>query len=89
MTHSTKTLVAVAVAGPKNLTRISRMALPLTEKVLEQFARLVARKEPDRIYYIVAVDEATWGTRKKEVLYQWHVGEGFEHKDGWWVEAGE
>jgi len=78
-------LIAVAVAGPQRLTRIT-VALPRSAETLERFARAVARKQPGRIYYVVAVDEATWGSRRKDVLYTWHVGEGFAHEEGWWVE---
>ena len=80
-----KPLVAVAVSGKKNLTRITS-ARPLSEKTLEDFAKLVAGKRAGRIYYVVAVDEATWGQRQKVVLLRWHVGEGLTHKEGWWVE---
>ena len=39
-----KELVAVAVSGKRNVTRISSAA-PLNEDTLERFARLVARIE--------------------------------------------
>lgn len=77
-------LIAVAVAGPQRLTRVTQ-AWPHSAETLEHFARAVAGKEPGRTYYVVEVDEATWGQRRKDVLYSWHVGEGFAHEEGWWV----
>jgi hypothetical protein len=78
-------MIAVVVSGPKNLTRISG-AVPHSQKALDTFAALVAAKEPGRHYYVAAVDEQTWGTRRKELMYSWHVGEGFTHDQGWWVD---
>lgn len=81
-----KDMIAVAVVGPRNMTRVTQ-ALPHSRESLERFAEAVAGKEPGREYYVVSVDEATWGQRRKERLYRWHVGEGFRHDEGWWVDV--
>ncbi len=81
-----KVMIAVAVAGDKNLTRITNIR-PLCDGTMDQFAKIVARKQPDRLYYIVEVSERSRAQRKKgDPLYVWHVGDGFEHASGWWTE---
>lgn len=79
-----KRLYAVVVLGSRNLTRIS-VAYPMSTNLMSAFAKVVAGKAPGRSYYIAEVDHATWGSRQKEIVYTWHVGEGFKHSDGWWV----
>ena len=83
-------LVAVAVLGEQNLSRISsahRLPHVVTqvEQALEWASHIVARKQPGRIYYIVEVYERTWKKKPGDPLYVWHVGDGFEHHEGWWV----
>jgi len=79
-------LIAVAVLGEKNLTRITA-ASPYSKAMVQSFAKIVATKDPSRTYYVVTVDKATWGSRRKDPILIWHVGEGVEHAEGWWVEA--
>jgi len=81
-----KTMVAVAVAGGKNLTRITSLR-PLTDETLASFARTVAKKAPGRSYHVVEFSERGAQRKKGDPLYTWHVGEGFEHGDGWWTET--
>ncbi len=80
------TMVAVAVAGPSNLTKITGIK-PLSDETLASFARTVARKEPGRLYYVVECSEHGAQRKKGDPLYSWHVGDGFEHADGWWTET--
>ena len=72
-------MVHAAVMGPKNMTTLG-VAQPLTEEGLDSLARHVASKKPGRRYYVVTA------TTPKHILFKWHVGEGMDHKDGWWVE---
>ncbi len=81
-----ETMIAVAVAGDKNLTRITGIR-PLCSQTLDSFARSVAQKEAGRLYYVVEHSERGRQRKKGDPLYVWHVGDGFEHADGWWVEA--
>lgn len=76
---SAPTMVHLAVQGPKNITTIG-IALPEGDEALDRFAGMVADRKPGKRYYIVTA------TTPKQILYRWHVGEGMEHKDGWWVE---
>jgi len=82
----TNTMIAVAVAGEKNLTRITGIR-QLCDVTLDSFAKLVARKEPGRLYCVIECSERGAQRKKGEPLYAWHVGDGFEHKDGWWTET--
>ena len=81
-----KVMIAVAVAGDKNLTRITNIR-PLCDGTMDQFAKIVARKQSDRSYYIVEVSERGAQRKKGDPLYAWHVGEGLEHASGWWIET--
>jgi hypothetical protein len=81
------TQIAIVVAGQKNLTKITGNR-DLTENTLESFRKVVIRKDPSRSYYIFECFPS--GAQKKKkgaALYAWHVGEGFEHSEGWWVDA--
>lgn len=75
---------AVAVMGRRNFTRITP-AYPMNDALLDSFAARVAKSSPKATYYIVEVDLITHGRRWKYPVYRWHVGEGFEHKEGWWI----
>ena len=79
-------MIAVAVAGNKNLTRITGIR-PLCGQTLDSFAGSVAQKEAGRLYYVVECGERGSQRKKGDPLYVWHVGDGFQHADGWWVEA--
>lgn len=79
-------MVAVAVAGDRNLTRISG-SQPLSDRTLASFARTVAGKAPGKLYYVVEVSERGRQRKKGDPLYVWHVGEGFHHAEGWWTDA--
>ncbi len=81
-----KVMIAVAVAGDKNLTRITNIRL-LCDGTMDQFAKIVARKQPGRSYYLVEVSERGAQRKKGDPLYVWHVIEGFEHASGWWIET--
>jgi hypothetical protein len=83
---NTKTLVAVAVAGNKNLTKITGVR-PLSDETLTSFAKSVARREPGRIYYVVECSERGYQRKKGDPIYTWHVGDGFDHTEGWWTET--
>lgn len=83
---SNKQLVAVVVQGEQNDTRIT-YPQELNQAALDGLARLVAKKDPTRIYYVVAMTKRRRGFAKGDVLYVWHVGEGFEHHEGWWIDA--
>lgn len=83
-------LVAVVVVGKRNVTRIT-MARPLTKESLDSFARIIAKKAPDRTYLVVPISDTKHGLRQtpnREPYYRWHVGEGFEHHEGWWIDVG-
>ena len=81
-----ETYVAVSVVGPRNVTRIGPIR-PLCELTLDLFAKLVKKKRPGLTYYIHEYSEGGMQRRKHDPLYVWHVGEGFSHGDGWWVET--
>lgn len=82
----TITEVAVVVAGDKNLTRITGLR-PLNDATLASFAKVVARRDPGRLYYILEFSSRGMQRKKGDPLYVWHVGDGFEHTDGWWTET--
>jgi hypothetical protein len=82
----TATMVAVAVDGDRNLTRITGIR-PLCDATLESFAKAVARRTPDRNYYVVEFSERGTQRKKGDPLYFWHVGDGFYHAAGWWTET--
>jgi hypothetical protein len=87
MTTRQETLVAVAVQGDRNFTRITSPA-ELNDATLDKLAQVVARKAPGRVYQLVRIlNRKQW--EKGDTLFTWHVGEGFEHSEGWWVRAGE
>jgi len=75
----TQVMVHLAVQGPKNMTTIG-VALPEGDEALDRFAGMVADRKPGKRYYVVTA------TTPKQILYRWHIGEGMEHKDGWWIE---
>jgi hypothetical protein len=79
-------LVAVVVSGDRNDTRIT-YPTELTQSGLDWLAQVVAEKDPSRIYNVVAITKRRRGFAKGDVLYQWHVGEGFEHHEGWWIDV--
>lgn len=81
------TMVAIAVAGDRNLTRITGLR-QLSDATLDSFARAVAGKEPGRLYYVVECSERGRQRKKGDPLYVWHVGDGFRHANGWWTEVG-
>lgn len=78
--------VAVVVAGDKNLTRITGLR-PLNDETLASFGKAVARRAPGHLYYIIEFSERGIQRKKGVPLYVWHVGEGFDHTDGWWTET--
>lgn len=80
------TQIAVVVAGSRNLTRITGLRLFYTG-ALEDLAKVVARKEPGKTYYIQEFSATGMQRKKGDPLYVWHVGDGFEHSEGWWVET--
>jgi len=86
MSMSTNTMVALAVVGAKNLTKITGIR-PLCDATLDSFAKSVARREPGRLYYVVECSERGAQRKKGEPLYAWHVGDGFQHAEGWWTET--
>lgn len=78
-------LVAAFIVGEQNVTRITT-AGPLNDATLDRLARYVATGKPWRTYYVMLVEDRLWKKRRgHDPLYVWHVGEGFEHADGWWV----
>ena len=83
---SKNTMVAVAVAGEHNLTKITNLR-PLNDETLASFARAVAGRAPDRTYYVFECSERGMQRKKGDPLYVWHVGDGFRHAEGWWVET--
>lgn len=83
---SQSTMIAVAVAGTRNLTKITGLR-PLCSETLDSFARTVAKKEAGKLYYIVECSERGAQRKKGDPLYVWHVGEGFQHAEGWWTET--
>jgi carotenoid cleavage dioxygenase-like enzyme len=48
---------------------------------------VVARKRSGRFYYVVECSPNGMQRKRGEPLYVWHVGDGFEHSDGWWTET--
>lgn len=79
-------MIAVAVVGERNVTKITGIR-PLCDETLAQFAKTVAGKAPGRTYYIYECSERGAQNKKGDPLYVWHVGDGFEHADGWWTET--
>lgn len=82
------TLVAVTVRGDKNETRLTFPA-QLTDAVLDSLADIVKRKDPSRSYYVTTMFKRRRGFAKGDALYEWHVGDGFSHAEGWWIRMGE
>lgn len=83
---TTKNLIALAVVGKRNITRISAPR-EMSSDQLDLFARTVAtKKNASKSYYVVEILGGKL-PRKGEVLYTWHVGDGMSHADGWWVEG--
>lgn len=79
------TLIAVATLGQKNMTRVTA-AHDLSDANLDRLAQVVAKKNPNKTYYVVEVTGRTWAKKAgSDPLYVWHVGEGFTHAQGWWV----
>ena len=72
-------MVHLAVQGPRNITTIGG-AGELSNETLEAFAGMVRERRPGKRYYIVT------DTMPKQILYRWHVGEGFSHEEGWWIQ---
>jgi hypothetical protein len=72
-------MVHLAVQGPRNITTIG-VAGELSDETLEAFAGMVRDRRPGKRYYIVT------DTMPKQILYRWHVGEGFSHEEGWWIQ---
>ncbi len=71
--------IKAAVQGPQNMTSLSG-GFPHNQESLDLLGRHIAQnKTPGKRYYIVT-------QRDKIPLYRWHVGEGFKHSEGWWVE---
>ncbi len=82
-----KNLVAVVVVGDTNMTRVT-VPEALSQRALDSFARQVAGKEAGRTYYVVPISDTRRGWKQtpgRDPLYVWHVGDGFEHAEGWWV----
>jgi len=79
-------MVAVAVVGEKNTTKITGLR-PLCDETLAAFAKSVARRPAGRTYYIFECSERGAQNKKGAPLYVWHVGDGFEHTEGWWAET--
>lgn len=76
--------VVVTVQGARNTSRLTFPAL-LNDANLTKLAQEVARKAPGRVYEVVEVRATARTFVKLRTLYRWHVGDGFAHKDGWWV----
>lgn len=81
-----KRLVAVVVRGEQNDTRIT-YPQELTQAALNGLACFVAGKDPTRTYYVMSITKQGYRFVKHNVLYVWHVGDGFEHHEGWWIDA--
>ena len=77
--------IALFTVGAERFTRLTS-GRPNTEATLESMARIVAGKNPNKSYYVFEVRDSDWN-RRRVPLYVWHVGEGFAHEDGWWVDA--
>lgn len=82
-----KTRVAAFVSGPSgNVTRVTPAADD-TAAGWEWLASLVRQKEPGRDYHICEVRDGARGLRRVgEAIGYWHVGDGFSHEEGWFVE---
>lgn len=79
-------LIAAFVVGKENVTRITR-AYPLSDENLAHLRAIVATKAAGRTYYVMLVEDRLWKKRPgKDPLFYWHVGEGFTHEEGWWVD---
>lgn len=79
-----KDLIALFTVGGERVTRLTR-GFPNTEESLRSFGRIVATKNPRKAYYLFQVRESDW-RRRPTPLFKWHVGEGFSHHQGWWVD---
>jgi hypothetical protein len=83
---------AVFVDGDKNTTRVTdpvRCEAGGFEAALEVLAGRVRGKTPGRCYDVYHVRDTRRGLKRAgSPLYTWHVGEGFEHHEGWWVHVG-
>lgn len=82
----TKAALAIQGRGKGNWT-IPGTAWELTNEMLERWAT-VARL-PKFEGRNIAIFRVGSMNRKLEMLYRWHVAEGFSHADGWWVEVCE
>lgn len=59
------------------------------QRLLDAWARQVAKKNPQRSYTVRRITHGRRNGRtyKKETLFFWHVGDGFTHAEGWWCNA--
>jgi hypothetical protein len=87
MAPGSKKHVALTVRGDRNETRLTFPTV-LDDGALERLAEIVRRKDPARVYYLVEM-RGPRHIQKGDTLYVWHVGDGFAHEDGWWVDAME
>lgn len=80
------TQIAVFVDGDKNTTRVT-VPHDFNEAGLESLARHIRRKAPGRDYDVHYVKDTRRGIKRSgdTPLYTWHVGDGFEHHEGWWI----
>lgn len=74
--------IAAARVGDKNTTIVTPH-LDNTRENWERLAKQVARKEP-AFYYLFEVSAVT-GKKIGDPIAYWHVSEGFQHAEGWWV----
>lgn len=81
-----QTWIAVAVAGARNVTKITSVR-PLCKETLDSFADSVRKRPAGKLYYVFECSERGAQNKKGDPLFVWHVGDGFAHRDGWWVET--
>ena len=68
---------------------LSASSVGWTMRCSKPSQRAVRGKNPERDYYVIEIREGLRRPIKGERLYKWHVGEGFDHKEGWWVGISE
>lgn len=78
--------IAAFHVGVQNETRVTGV-YSLSQEALDALARSVARKCPGHYYVAEVSGKMQRRNARLGPLYTWHVGDGFEHADGWWVEA--
>jgi hypothetical protein len=79
-------MIAVAIVGTQKRTKIT-YPRPLSAQTLDNFAKVVALRDPGRIYHLVACKGPFLHCIPGPPLYVWHVEDGLDHATGRWTKT--